>query len=106
MDDLRALPETEREATVQQLIRAEVLYPFDLEKGPLLQAHLLRLGEQEHILLLTMHHIISDGWSWGVRFHELAVLYEAWSHGHASALPEVPIPYAEYAYWHGQWLDS
>jgi hypothetical protein len=106
MDDLRALPETEREATVQQLIRAEVLYPFDLEKGPLLQAHLLRLGEQEHILLLTMHHIISDGWSWGVLFHELAVLYEALSQGHASPLPELPIQYAHYAYWQREWLHS
>ena len=65
VEDLRALPEAEREATAQRLIRAEALYPFDLENGPLLQVRLLRLGEQEHILLLTMHHIISDGWSMG-----------------------------------------
>jgi amino acid adenylation domain-containing protein len=106
MDDLQDLPETEREATAQQLIRAEVLCSFDLEKGPLLQAHLLRLGEQEHILLLTMHHIISDGWSWGVLFQELVVLYTALSRGHASPLPELPIQYAHYAHWQRQWLHS
>lgn len=106
MDDLRALPEAAREAAAHQLIRAEVLYPFDLEKGPLLQVRLLRLGEQEHILLLTMHHIISDGWSWGVLLHELTVLYEAFSQGHPSPLPELPVQYAHYAHWQRQWLQS
>ena len=106
IEDLRALPEAAREAAAQQLIRAEVLYPFDLEKGPLLQVRLLRLGEQEHILLLTMHHIISDGWSWGVLLHELAVLYEAFSQGQPSPLPELPIQYAHYAHWQRQWLHS
>jgi acyl carrier protein len=106
MDDLRALPEAAREAAANQLIRAEVLYPFDLEKGPLLQVRLLRLGEQEHILLLTMHHIISDGWSWGVLLHELAVLYDAFSQGHPSPLPDLPMQYADYAYWQRQWLHS
>jgi amino acid adenylation domain-containing protein len=106
MDDLRALPEAAREAAAHQLICAEVLYPFDLEKGPLLQVRLLRLGEQEHILLLTMHHIISDGWSWGVLLHELTVLYEAFSQGHPSPLPELPVQYAHYAHWQRQWLQS
>ncbi len=106
MDDLRALPEAAREAAARQLIRAEVLYPFDLEKGPLLQARLLRLGEEAHILLLTMHHIISDGWSWGVLLHELAVLYEAFSRGQPSPLPELPMQYAHYAHWQRQWLHS
>jgi hypothetical protein len=67
---------------------------------------LLRLGEQEHILLLTMHHIISDGWSRGVLFHELAVLYEAFRQGQPSPLPELPIQYAHYAHWQRQWLHS
>ena len=106
IEDLRAWPDAEREATAQRLIRTEVLYPFDLENGPLLQLRLLRLEEQEHILLLTMHHIISDGWSWGVLLHELAVLYEAFSQGHPSPLPELPMQYADYAHWQQQWLHS
>jgi hypothetical protein len=105
-EDLRAFPEAEREAIAQQLIRAEVLYPFDLENGPLVQVHLLRLGEQDHILLLTMHHIISDGWSWGVLLHELAVLYGAFSHGRPSPLPDLPLQYADYTLWQRQWLHS
>ena len=82
------------------------MYPFDLENGPLLEVRLLRLGEQEHILLLTMHHIISDGWSWGVLLHELAVLYDAFSQGQPSPLPELPMQYADYAHWQRQWLHS
>jgi hypothetical protein len=106
MEDLRALPEAEREVRAQHLIQVEALYPFDLENGPLLQARLLWLGEQEHILLLTMHHIISDGWSWGVLLHELAVLYDACSQGQPSPLPELPMQYADYAHWQRQWLHS
>jgi amino acid adenylation domain-containing protein len=105
-EDLRALPEGARESQAQRLIRAQGLYPFDLENGPLLQARLLRFGEQEHILLLTMHHIISDGWSWGVLLHELAVLYDAFSQSHRSPLPDLPIQYADYAHWQRQWLDT
>jgi amino acid adenylation domain-containing protein len=105
-EDLCTLPEVEQEIQAQQLIRAEVLSPFDLENGPLLRERLLRLGGQEHILLLTMHHIISDGWSWGVLLHELAVLYDAFSQGHPSPLPELPMQYADYANWQHQWLCS
>jgi hypothetical protein len=106
VDDLRALPKATREAQAQRLMHAEVLYPFDLENGPLLQTRLLRLGEQEHILLLTMHHIISDGWSRGILLHELTVLYEAFSQGYPSPLPDLPIQYADYAHWQHQWLHS
>jgi amino acid adenylation domain-containing protein len=105
-EDLHALPEAEREVQAQRLIRAEVLYPFDLENGPLLQVRLLWLEEQEYILLLTMHHIISDGWSWGVLLHELAVLYGAFTQGHPSPLPDLPMQYADYAHWQRQWLNS
>jgi NRPS condensation-like uncharacterized protein len=106
MEDLRALPEAERKDRAQRLIQVEALYPFDLENGPLLQARLLQLDSQEHILLLTMHHIISDGWSWGVLLHELAMLYEAFSQGQPSPLPELPMQYADYAHWQRQWLHS
>jgi amino acid adenylation domain-containing protein len=105
-EDLRSLPEAEREARVQRLLRAAVLYPFDLENGPLLQVRLLELSEEEHILLLTMHHIISDGWSWGVFLQELTVLYEAFSQGHPSPLLDLPMQYADYAHWQRQWLHS
>jgi hypothetical protein len=106
VEDLRALPEAERQATAERLRRAEVLYAFDLENGPLLQVRLLRLGAQEYILLLTMHHIISDGWSRGMLLHELSVLYDAFSQGQPSPLPDLPIQYADYAHWQRQWLRS
>jgi hypothetical protein len=82
------------------------LYPFDLENGPLLRIRLLRLGEQEYILLLTIHHIIGDGWSRGVLLHELSVLYEAFCQGNPTSLPDLPVQYADYAHWQHQWLSS
>jgi amino acid adenylation domain-containing protein len=106
VEDLGALPQTEREATAQRLLREAVLYPFDLTKGPLLQVRVLRLDVQEHVLLLIMHHIISDGWSRDVLLHELSVLYNAFSQGHAPPLPELPIQYAGFVYWQRQWLHS
>jgi amino acid adenylation domain-containing protein len=106
VEDLGALPQAERETTAQRFIRVEALYPFDLENGPLLQVRLLRLDEQEHILLLTMHHIISDGWSKGVLLRELSVLYNAFCQGKPSPLPELAIQYTDYAHWQRQWLDS
>jgi amino acid adenylation domain-containing protein len=106
VEDLGALPEAERETTTQRLVRAAALYPFDLEKGPLLEVWLPRLGTQEHILLLTVHHIISDGWSRGVLLHELAMLYEAFCQGKPSPLSDLSIQYADYAYWQRQWLYS
>jgi len=106
IEDLRALPEAEWQLQAQRLIRAAGLCPFDLEKGPLLAVWLLRLSAQEHILLLTMHHIISDGWSLGVLLYELGVLYEAFSQGQPSALPDLPLQYTDYAGWQSQWLQS
>jgi amino acid adenylation domain-containing protein len=106
VEDLCTLPQAERETTAQRFIQVEALYPFDLENGPLLQVRVLRLGKQEHILLLTMHHIISDGWSRGVLLHELAELYAAFCQGQPSPLPELPLQYADYAYWQRQWLHS
>jgi amino acid adenylation domain-containing protein len=104
--DLRALPQAEREAAAQQLLRVEALYPFDLENGPLLRVNLLQLSEGEHILLLTMHHIISDGWSRDVLLHELSALYDAFSRGNPSPLAQLPIQYADYAHWQRRWLHS
>ena len=104
--DLRALPEDEREAEALRLATEEAQRPFDLAQGPLLRATLLRLGEEEHIALLTMHHIASDGWSMGVLIREVAALYQAFSTGEPSPLPELPIQYADFAVWQRQWLQG
>jgi hypothetical protein len=100
------LPATERQDEVQRLAQAEVRKPFDLEQGPLLRGLLLRLGEQEHLLCVVMHHIISDGWSLGVLTHELAVLYAAFAAGDPSPLPPLPIQYGDFARWQRQWQHS
>ena len=104
--DLSLLPETEREAEVQRLMVEESRRPFDLARGPLLRAGLLRLSAREHILLLTMHHIVSDGWSIGVLIREMVALQEAISAGKPSSLPELPVQYADYADWQRRWLQG
>ena len=104
--DLRELPEAQQEAEVERLATEEAQQPFDLAMGPLLRAKLLHLGEAEHVLLLTMHHIISDGWSVGVLIRELAALYQAFSTGKPSPLPQLPIQYADFAHWQRQWLQG
>ena len=104
--DLRDLPEAQQEIQVDRLATEEAQQPFDLAKGPLLRATLLHLGEAEHVLLLTMHHIVSDGWSMGVLIRELAALYQAFSTGKPSPLPQLPIQYADFAHWQRQWLQG
>ncbi|HEX8650844.1 MAG TPA: amino acid adenylation domain-containing protein, partial [Pyrinomonadaceae bacterium] len=89
--DLGELPAVSREAEAQRLAGEEAQRPFDLERGPLLRATLLRLAEEEHLLLLTLHHIISDGWSTALLLRELSILYDAFSRGMPSPLPELPI---------------
>ena len=80
--------------------------PFNLARGPLVRATVLQLGETEYVGLLTMHHIVSDGWSTGILIRELAVLYEAFCAGRSSPLPELPIQYADFAHWQRQWLQG
>jgi amino acid adenylation domain-containing protein len=103
--DLSRLPLDERAVEARRL-RKEALRPFDLERGPLVRASLLRLTENEHLLLLTMHHIVSDGWSLGVLIRELATLYEGFVAGQTPSLPELPIQYADFAVWQRQWLSG
>src|SRR2546421_457185 len=81
VEALGALPEEEREAEAQRLALETATQPFDLERGPLLRARLLRLRESEHWLVLTLHHIVTDGWSSGVLRRELSVLYQAFHEG-------------------------
>jgi Condensation domain/TubC N-terminal docking domain len=104
--DLRELPEVEREAEARRLATAEAQRPFDLARGPLVRTAVLQLGDEDHILLLTMHHIVSDSWSTGVLFQELSVLYEAFSTGSPSPLPELTLQYADFARWQRQWQQG
>src|SRR5581483_10372784 len=85
--DLSALPQAERDAAVSKILREVVEIPFDLERGPLLKAELLKLGEREHLLVLSAHHLVCDGWSWGVIVHDLGDAYRA---AHAHATPALP----------------
>jgi amino acid adenylation domain-containing protein len=106
--DLGALPD--RETQAQRLAVEEVRRPFELARGPLFRAALLRLQPEEHLLVLTVHHIISDAWSLGVLFRELGALYRASARGEPSPLPDLPIQYADYAVWqrrtlHGEPLE-
>jgi amino acid adenylation domain-containing protein len=100
--DLGGLEPGEQEAECQGIVEREVLLPFELLLGPMLRARLIRLAEQDHVLLLTMHHIASDGWSLGVLLRELATFYEAFSSGKSSPLPDLPIQYADFAQWQRQ----
>ena len=102
--DLGTLPPEAREAEAWRLARAEAERPFDLARGPLLRAALLRLSETSHVLLLTVHHIVSDGWSTGVLVREMAALYAAFLQGRPSPLPALPLQYADFAAWQRGWL--
>ncbi|HEX7333867.1 MAG TPA: amino acid adenylation domain-containing protein [Pyrinomonadaceae bacterium] len=104
--DLSDLEVAERDAEALRLTTAEMLKPFDLTCDPLLRTTLLRLADDEHIALLTMHHIASDGWSMGVLIQEVVALYKAFSAGEASPLAELPIQYADYAAWQREWLTG
>jgi amino acid adenylation domain-containing protein len=103
--DLVELPERERELTARELIREESGRPFDLSRGPLVRASLLRLDAANQVIWYTLHHIISDGWSMGVLNREIGVLYEAFASGGSSPLPELPIQYGDYAVWQREWLQ-
>ncbi|HEV2736012.1 MAG TPA: condensation domain-containing protein, partial [Longimicrobiaceae bacterium] len=104
--DLSGVPEAEREGRAERLALEEALVPFDLARGPLLRSTLLRLGGEDHVLLLTMHHVVSDAWSMGVLVREVFVLYDAFSRGEPSPLPELPVQYADYAVWQRAWLSG
>jgi surfactin family lipopeptide synthetase A len=104
--DLRMLQASERETEVQRWVTAEAQRPFDLSQGPLIRGTVLRLADDENVGLLTMHHIVSDGWSTGILVRELATLYVAFCAGGASTLPALSIQYADFAHWQRQWLQG
>nr|MDP9121267.1 amino acid adenylation domain-containing protein [Acidobacteriota bacterium] len=104
--DLTNLPPALREPVAAASITEEALRPFDLGRGPLLRMGLWRLGETEHLLLLALHHIVSDGWSLGVLVREVTDLYTAFSSGQPSPLAELPVQYADFAVWQRSWLSG
>jgi amino acid adenylation domain-containing protein len=104
--DLRQFPGDEREEIATRLVREEAEAPFDLRKGPLLRTKLLRLAENDHILLLTMHHIVSDGWSVQVFIRELAFFYEGFCAGKKPVLADLSWQYTNFSAWQRQWLQG
>ncbi|MFB1485414.1 condensation domain-containing protein, partial [Corallococcus sp. RDP092CA] len=106
LTDLSTLPEAERETEAQREVEADARQPFDLRNGPLLRTALVRLAEEEHLLLVTMHHIVSDGWSMGVLVRELVAFYEAFSTGQTPVLAPLPVQYTDFATWQRDWLQG
>jgi hypothetical protein len=102
--DLRASADAEDE--LRRLVQDEASAPFDLARGPLVRGRLVRMAADDHALLLTMHHIVSDGWSMGVLYRELGALYAAFARGEGDPLPPLPVQYADYAVWHRRWVEG
>lgn len=102
--DWRTRGREEREAALQRLLDSEQWRPFDLAHGPLLRAQLVRLADDEHVLVVALHHIVADGWSSGILRRELAECYRAYSAGEAPRLPELTVQYADFAEWQRSWL--
>lgn len=106
LTDLRALPVSTREDTALDQIWQEIQQPFHLNKGPLFRVQLWQLHDTEHLLLMALHHIIFDEWSSGVLIRELGELYAALVEDKPTALPELPIQYADFAHWQREWLQG
>ncbi|WP_426178428.1 non-ribosomal peptide synthetase [Pseudomonas sp. TWRC1-2] len=104
--DFSALTEAERQLRLQQLADHEAHTPFNLETGPLLRACLVKAGEQEHYLVLTLHHIVTEGWAMDIFARELSALYEAFIDERDSPLAPLPVQYLDYSVWQRQWLES
>jgi acyl-CoA synthetase (AMP-forming)/AMP-acid ligase II/acyl carrier protein len=103
VDDLRKLPKSRKETATTKLLQHEFLHSFDLAHGPLIRARLLRLAEQEYLLLMTMNQTVVDGWSLGVFVEELAALYEAFTTGTPSPLAPLSIQFSDFAQWQRDW---
>ncbi|WP_095118443.1 non-ribosomal peptide synthase/polyketide synthase [Pseudomonas sp. Irchel s3f10] len=104
VEDLRQHPQADQ--TLAALIQGEASGPFDLQDDALIRGRLVRLADDHHVLLLTLHHIISDGWSMGVLTRELMALYQAFSHGQPDPLPPLALQYSDYAVWQRRWLSG
>ena len=105
-EEIAAGTSEEREEEARRLASDEVGRAFDLGRGPLLRVKLLRVDEQEHVLVVTMHHIVSDGWSMGIAIREFVQLYAGYVRGEKAELPELGVQYADYAVWQREWLQG
>lgn len=106
LHDLRSLDAGAREACIRAALRRELDEPFDLERGPLVRVRILQCGDEDHLLVRTVHHIVSDGWSQGVFNRELSVLYDAFRDGRNDPLAPLQVQYADWALWQRAWLHS
>ncbi len=104
--DLRSMPSRKREAAASRLTAEESQRPFDLSRGPLLRSTLVRMDETDYLFVLTMHHIISDGWSMGVFWTELSAIWDAFASGQPSPLPDLRVQYGDFAIWQREWLQG
>ena len=104
--DLTGMNAAAREDVVRYLAREEAHRPFDLARGPLVRLHIWKLGDEDHVLLLTTHNIVADAWSMGVLMREFAKLYPAFARGERSTLPALPVQYADFAQWQRRWLSG
>ncbi|WP_218776813.1 non-ribosomal peptide synthetase, partial [Nostoc sp. T09] len=104
--NLQEIPNSDRPDQIQQLLQQQIQRPFDFASDLMMRGCLLQLDKQEHILLLVIHHIASDGWSMNIVWQELADLYSAFVNGQPNPLVELPIQYADYAVWQRQWLEA
>lgn len=106
LEDITFISDKGKNLTIQKYIFEETQIPFNLSKGPLIRVQLQRLSSQEYVLLVTMHHIISDGWSMGIFFKELSALYNGYMRGTGIQLPPLAIQYADFALWQRQWIQG
>ena len=104
--DLAGLGDDERVSEAQRRAQEDAARPFDLARGPLIRGVLLRLGAEDHALVLSLHHVAADGWSMGILFAELSALYGAFRDGRPSPLPELPVQYGDFAAWQRAQLDG
>jgi amino acid adenylation domain-containing protein len=104
--DISELPEERRESEMNRAAGEEATRPFDLARGPLLRSLLVKIGEQDHMLLVIMHHIVSDGWSTSIFLREMTTLYNAFCTGEQSPLASLPIQYVDFAVWQRNWLQG
>jgi len=106
VEDLSGLPESEREIEGRRLASEEIDRIFDFKRGPFWRSKLYRLGAQDHVLILVLHHIICDGWSLDVLINEMSVFYRKHATGESPSLPELPVQYADYSVWQREWLQG
>src|SRR5205085_10504542 len=104
--DLRGMEDEEKKKTERSIVERQAHQEFDLRRSPLLRAVLVQTEEQEHVLVLVMHHIVSDGWSLSVFTRELAALYRAYLEGREVGLKELEVQYGDYAVWQREWLQG